>query len=293
MRSRGFQTKIRDNPEMNNDHRNLGFVGTTDGVPFFDDQRRGAWPFVLRCGNLPDALSTHMTNCHLHMLSANEFWELDLDAQVLRRTIRNPKSLKPHLIVLVDDLLSAYKGTSLNVPPHLPTPCFTCRHICHHLSYSAATSADSQRFICRQAHSSAAISLVLPQSLLFCRHLSCSADTQLYLPQSVLLCRNVCRHPASSAATSATISLVLPQHLPTPSFICRHPASSADTQLHLACQVCRARTLRTRWVNADTDSCADASCSSGPETILPKPPSLGLTASVATGVPRSLLLHRR
>ena len=112
LRSRGFQAKIRDNPYMNNDHRNLGFVGTTDGVPFFDDQRRGAWPFVLRCANLPDALSTHMTNCHLHMLSANEFWELDKDAKVLRRTIRNPKSLKPHLIVAVDDLLGAYKGTT-------------------------------------------------------------------------------------------------------------------------------------------------------------------------------------
>jgi hypothetical protein len=46
------------------------------------------------------------------MLSANEFWELDKDAQVLRRTIRNPKSLKPHLIVAVDDLLGAYKGTT-------------------------------------------------------------------------------------------------------------------------------------------------------------------------------------
>ena len=172
-----------------------------------------------------------------------------------------------------------------------------CRHICRHLALPAATSATIYLILPQRLPTASASSadkhIHLPPSLLFCRHLSCSADTQLYLPQSVLLCRNVCRHPASSAATSATISLVLPQHLPTPSFICRHPASSADTQLHLACQVCRARTLHTRWVNADTDSCADASCSSGPETTLPKPPSLGLTASVATGVPRSLLLHRR
>ena len=110
LRSRGFQTKVRDNPYMNNDHRNLGLVGTTDGVPFFEDQRRGAWPFVLRCANLPDALSMHIANCHLHLLSANEFWELDEDAGVLRRRIRAPKSLKPHLIVAVDDLLGAYNG---------------------------------------------------------------------------------------------------------------------------------------------------------------------------------------
>ena len=107
-RSRGFHAKIRDNPHMNCDHRNLGLIGTTDGVPFFDDQRRGAWPFVFRCANLPDGLATQMSNCHLSMLSANEFWELDNQAGVLRRRIRGPKSLKPHLTIIVDDLLHAY-----------------------------------------------------------------------------------------------------------------------------------------------------------------------------------------
>lgn len=109
-RSRGFQSKVRDNPEMNKDHRNLGFVGASDGVPFFDDQKRGAWPFVLRCANLPDALSTRMSNCHMHLLSANEYWEVDKAAGVLRRRIRAPKSLMPHMTVIVDDLLRNYKG---------------------------------------------------------------------------------------------------------------------------------------------------------------------------------------
>jgi hypothetical protein len=108
-RSRGFNMKINNNPHMNRDHRNLGLVGTTDGVPFFDDQRRGGWPFILRVGNLPDALSTHMTNVHLHLLSANEFWEVDADAGVLRRRVRAPKTLLPHLHVIVDDLILAYK----------------------------------------------------------------------------------------------------------------------------------------------------------------------------------------
>lgn len=40
-RSRGFAEKVRDNPHMNVDARNLGLVCTTDGVPYFDDQRRG------------------------------------------------------------------------------------------------------------------------------------------------------------------------------------------------------------------------------------------------------------
>jgi hypothetical protein len=212
LRSRGFQTKIRDNPYMNNDHRNLGFVGTTDGVPFFDDQRRGAWPFVLRCGNLPDALSTHMTNCHLHMLSANEFWELDLDAQVLRRTIRNPKSLKPHLIVLVDDLLSAYKGTSLLLPQ---SPLF-----CRNISSSAEISLimpqhpPQSPLFCRNLSSSAAISLImpqhLPQSSLFCRNLSPSAAITLVLPQSLFICRNLSYYAATSADAYLSVCTCLP-----------------------------------------------------------------------------------
>ena len=107
-RSRGWKTKITDNPKMNSDYRNLGLVGTTDGVPYFSDQRRGCWPFVLRCANLPTTLSQHMSNCHMHLLSPNEYWEVDDDAGVLRRLIRAPKSLRPHLSVIVDDLLGAY-----------------------------------------------------------------------------------------------------------------------------------------------------------------------------------------
>lgn len=119
-RSRGFQQKVRDNPHMNDDHRNLGLVGTTDGVPFFNDQRRGAWPFILRCANLPDTLSLHMSNCHLHLLSANEYWEVDTKAGVLRRRVRAPKSLHPHLVLVVDDLLHAYhKGSRTHIPHSL------------------------------------------------------------------------------------------------------------------------------------------------------------------------------
>jgi hypothetical protein len=47
-RSREFKQKVLDNVHMNGDHRNLALVGTTDGVPFFDDQRRGGWPFFFR-----------------------------------------------------------------------------------------------------------------------------------------------------------------------------------------------------------------------------------------------------
>jgi hypothetical protein len=108
-RSRGFKAKVLDNPVMNADHRNIALVGTCDGVPFFKDQRRGGWPFVLRVANLPDVLSEHMSNTHLHLIAANEHWELDEGANLLRRRIRAPTSMMPHLHVVTDDLLGAYK----------------------------------------------------------------------------------------------------------------------------------------------------------------------------------------
>jgi hypothetical protein len=115
-KSRGYKRKVTDNPHMNNDRRNLALVGTTDGVPYFKDQRRGCWPFVLRCANLPTALSQHMSNCHLHLVAPNEYWELDVDAGVLRRQIRAPKSLQPHMSLIVDDLLAAYhRGTHTHI----------------------------------------------------------------------------------------------------------------------------------------------------------------------------------
>ena len=107
-RSRGWKTKIRDNPHMSEDHRNLGLVGGTDGVPFFGDQRRSGWPYVLRVANLPDRLSMHMSNVHLHLLSASEHWELQSKAGLLKRIVRGPKTLKAHLSVIVDDLRAAY-----------------------------------------------------------------------------------------------------------------------------------------------------------------------------------------
>ena len=56
-KSRGFKEKVTDNPAMNKETRNVTLVGTTDGVPLFDDQHRGLWPFILRTTNLPDSLS--------------------------------------------------------------------------------------------------------------------------------------------------------------------------------------------------------------------------------------------
>lgn len=113
-RSRGYKAKVTDNPHMRSDKRNLALIGTTDGVPFFDDQKRGAWPFLLKTANLPDGLCNDVANCHLTLLSANEYWEHDAASNTLRRRVRGPKTLVPHMSVIVDDLLRAYhRGCAL------------------------------------------------------------------------------------------------------------------------------------------------------------------------------------
>jgi len=129
-RSSGFKQKVADNPKMNEDPRNIAIIGTTDGVPFFDDQVRGCWPFFLRVANLPDGLSTHMANVHMSMIVANEHLTSDPLASKLRREVKAPKSLQPQLTVLCDDLLDAYENgvetTDYSCikedPSHFPLP---------------------------------------------------------------------------------------------------------------------------------------------------------------------------
>ena len=116
---------------MSRDHRNLGLVGTTDGVPMFDNKRRGLWPFFLSVANLPHSLSSHMANVHLNLVGASEYHELNKATNTLIRKLHAPKSLKPHLTVIVDDLYHAYhKGifcTDASIPKGMPGRHFRCR----------------------------------------------------------------------------------------------------------------------------------------------------------------------
>jgi hypothetical protein len=110
-KSRGWKLKMTNNDTMNEDPRHLALIGTTDGVPLFREKKnkRSAWPFVLRCANLPDSLSVSIENVHLHVIAGGEFLELDTKANILRRRVRGPKSLAPCLSVIANDLIAAYK----------------------------------------------------------------------------------------------------------------------------------------------------------------------------------------
>jgi hypothetical protein len=72
------------------------------------------WLNYHRCANLPHVLSTAPANVHLHLIAACEYFEEDRDAGRLRRRVRGPKSLIPHMSIIADDLLGAYKGTHVS-----------------------------------------------------------------------------------------------------------------------------------------------------------------------------------
>jgi len=83
--------------------------------------------------NLKDALSTHMANVHMAMVGASEHYELDPDSGILHRRLASPKSLRPHLTVITDDLYHAYiagvKTTDYSYPSDQPGRNFRCKVI--------------------------------------------------------------------------------------------------------------------------------------------------------------------
>jgi hypothetical protein len=123
--------QMEDDPVMAADNRNIALVGLTDGVCFFKDLHRGCWPFVFRVANLPDGLSVSTRNTHVGMLSANEYFSTDPVSGQVVRYVRGPKSLHPHMLIICDDLYSAYHtGNNIidwTIPMGVPGRSFCCR----------------------------------------------------------------------------------------------------------------------------------------------------------------------
>lgn len=72
-----------------------------------------------------------MANVHMGMVGASEHYENDPLTNILHRRIRSPKSLRPHLIVLSDDLYRAYnvgiKTIDYSYPREAPGRNFLCK----------------------------------------------------------------------------------------------------------------------------------------------------------------------
>ena len=108
-RSNGYQSKILQNPVMNKDRRNMGVVGTSDGVPIFGKEKsaRNVTPFMLRPA-IDDSQANRLQNCHLHLLQPGEHITMDTATGKPVRVIKKPPSARGPLLLIADDLDKHY-----------------------------------------------------------------------------------------------------------------------------------------------------------------------------------------
>lgn len=73
-RSRGWESKVLKNENINTDRRHQALVASTDGVPYFKDMNSSSgWPMILRSANLPHGLWNDYGFTHLVGLVPSEF----------------------------------------------------------------------------------------------------------------------------------------------------------------------------------------------------------------------------
>ena len=118
--SDGWRIKVKENPNMNSDSRNVALSGSCDGVPYFKDRNAmSGWPFVLTDENLPPGLCK--TTAHAHMVSlAPAFYKTNGEDSKIDYIKKDPKSLQPVMLILTDELLrgqsSGFSVTDYSVP---------------------------------------------------------------------------------------------------------------------------------------------------------------------------------
>jgi hypothetical protein len=108
-RSHGYQNKVVNNPVLNQDVRNLGIVGSHDGVPCFKNINgcRGVVPVMLRTC-MDERLGLNVRNCHMVALVPDQHWTIDPNTGRARRIRKKTTTLRGVLAVLVDELLALY-----------------------------------------------------------------------------------------------------------------------------------------------------------------------------------------
>ena len=103
--------QILNNPAMNDDSRNQGLVGMSDGIPLFRDKSsRSVTPLMFRTANLPDHLSMKFRYIHLAALVPSHFWIIGKTSGRFERVERKTGNLCAIMHVIIDDLLKWEKG---------------------------------------------------------------------------------------------------------------------------------------------------------------------------------------
>jgi len=110
-----------NNPAMNEDPRNQGLVGMSDGIPLFRDKSsRSVLPLMFRTANLSDELSMKFRYIHLAALVPCSFWIIGEASGQFERVERKTGDLCAIMHVVVDDLLKWEKGELVEDHSKLP-----------------------------------------------------------------------------------------------------------------------------------------------------------------------------
>ena len=109
-KSTGWNVKVTNNPNINSDSRHQPVVLSADGVPYFKEKNdRSGWPFVLQLANLPPALNSDLSLCHLIALGGCEYLDTDPATGKIIRVKKEHASLNPILLRITDELLTLEK----------------------------------------------------------------------------------------------------------------------------------------------------------------------------------------
>ena len=131
--SRGYQEKVINNPDINEDHRNIGLVATADGIPCFKDKNaRGVVPCMLRTV-MDEELGLNLKNCHLFALIPNYYWHIDPVTNKTVRVNRKTLFLTAATTMLADELLHLYDTgtpvTDFSMPEDSPMRVFNYKAV--------------------------------------------------------------------------------------------------------------------------------------------------------------------
>jgi hypothetical protein len=131
--SRAYHDKVLNNPAMNRDHRNIGLVGTADGIPCFKDKNaRTVVPCMLRTV-MDDELGLNLKNVHLFGLVPNYYSVYCPDTGKKIRVKKKTSFLTAVTTMLTDELLGLYhEGTAAqdhSQPIDSPLFKFKCRAV--------------------------------------------------------------------------------------------------------------------------------------------------------------------
>jgi hypothetical protein len=107
-RSEGYRQKVTENVKMNRDQRNQAVSLSADGMPYFKDQNAmSGWVISLVNECLAEGNMGHNA-AFMHLLGLVPSEYRTQEGSTVKNTKKEPKSLRPAFVLVIDELLLAY-----------------------------------------------------------------------------------------------------------------------------------------------------------------------------------------